>query len=542
MKRLKWGAVALTLALAVSACGGNTGGTGGAAPTPDGPVPVAQDVVVKSDSAQALQRGEVKPGGTLRVGMLAAPESLDPGGVVSLQASLMHLIYDSLFVYDELGNVTPELAESIETTDGGTTWIMKLPTGVKFHDGTDFNSAAVVAHLNRVGREGSLSRSATDVRQIASMETPDDTTVRFVLKSSNMTFPKIFVTAVVLAAGMVPSPTAVEKYGDQFGLHPVGVGPFKVKQFSAGGDVVLERNENYRVPGQPLLDGLTFVVAADTQSRLQAAIAGDLDIGSTQNGRDLAAATDAGLTSLYQPDGTFFNIILNMEKPPFNDPNFRKAVAHGIDNQALVDAVFDGKATPMSGYFPTSNPYYNAEAGYPAYDLEAAKRLVEEYKAKGGNPEFTFVSNPPPEYQRIAQLVQQMLQEAGMTVHIRIIDQPTTITEALSGNYQAQLRFTEVRAEVDMNMRTLYYGTSRGNVGRGNDPRMDQILDELTTPEGQERKEELYAEMQTVMANWVPHIPLVAHRNGWYVGKNVAAFPGNRPGIGNPDWRLVAHS
>lgn len=538
MKRVTWGAVALTLALVLTACGGGRGAPG-EGPS-EGPVPVAKDVVVKSDGAQSLERGVARPGGTLRVGMLAAPESLDPGGVVSLQASLMHLIYDSLFVYDELGNVKPELAQSIETTDGGTTWIMKLPAGVKFHDGTDFNSAAVVAHLNRVGREGSLSRSATDVRQIASMETPDDTTVTFTLTKSNMTFPKIFVTAVVLAAGMVPSPTAVAQYGDRFGLHPVGVGPFKVKQFSPGGDVVLERNENYRIKGQPLLDGLTFVVAADTQSRLQAAIAGDLDIGSTQNGRDLAQATGGGLTSLYQPDGTFFNILLNLEKPPFNDPGFRKAVAHGIDNQALVDAVFDGKATPMNGYFPPSNPYYKG-AGYPAYDVAEAKRLVEEYKARGGNPEFTFVSNPPPEYQRLAQLIQQMLQETGMTVHIRTIDQPTTITEALSGNYQVQLRFTEVRAEVDMNMRTLYYSTSRGNVGRGNDPRMDAILDELTTPEGQERRAELYAEMQTVMAEWVPHIPLVAHRNGWYVGKNVAVFPGNRPGIGNPDWRLVGH-
>ncbi len=542
MKRLKLGVVGVALALALSACGGG-GGTpsGQSSQEQDNSIPVGENVIVNSDGSQTLQRGEAKPGGVLRVGLTAAAESLDPAGAVSVQTLIMRQIYDSLFVYDEKGNVQPELAESMETTDDGTTWIMKLPSGVKFHDGTDFNSQAVVAHVTRVGAEGSLARSAGDVRQIDRMETPDATTVQFTLKKANMTFPKIFVNAAVLSAGMIPSPTAVEKYGKEYGLNPVGVGQFKVKQFSAGGDVILERNPDYRIKGQPLLDGIHFVVAADTQSRLQAVIAGDLDAGSTQNGRDLAAATDGGLTSLYQLDGTFYNFLMNLEKAPFDNPTFRKAVAHAIDRQALVDIVFDGKATAMDGFFPPSNPYH-IDSGFPQFDPEAAKRLVEEFKASGGNPQFTLTVVATPDYQRMAQLIQQMLQDAGITVELRMVDQPTSVTEGLSGNFQAQIRFIEVRAEVDQNMRTQFYSTSRGNNGRKGDPKVDEILDKLQTKEGQDNKEQLYSELQTAMGEWTPQVPLVAHRNGWYVGKNVAVFPGNRPGSGGPEWKHVAHS
>lgn len=130
MKRLKLGVVGVALALALSACGGG-GGTpsGQSSQEQDNSIPVGENVIVNSDGSQTLQRGEAKPGGVLRVGLTAAAESLDPAGAVSVQTLIMRQIYDSLFVYDEKGNVQPELAESMETTDDGTTWIMKLPSG-----------------------------------------------------------------------------------------------------------------------------------------------------------------------------------------------------------------------------------------------------------------------------------------------------------------------------------------------------------------------------------------------------------------------------
>jgi peptide/nickel transport system substrate-binding protein len=522
------------VAFLLAGCG--AANTAGPAAPSAGTLP--SGVTVTASGAQALSLGEPKSGGSLTVGMIAPVESLDPTSSVSSARSAMNAIFDVLFVYDEKGNVIPELAKSIETGDKGATWTLKLPTGVKFTDGTDFNADAVVKHLKNLAAEGSMSRSAGDVRQIEKMVAVDDATVKFTLKAPNMVFPKIFVWGQPGGPSMIPSPTAVEKLGKDFGAHPVGVGPFKVKSFKAGGDIVLERNPDYRIKGQPYLDELKFVTATDTQTRLAAAVAGDIDLASTQSGVDLAQATEGGLTSLYQPDGTFYDVLFNLTKAPFDDVRFRQAVIQAIDNNGLNQAAFEGKQTPMTGIFPSSNPFY-AETAWPAFDPEAAKKLVAEYVADGGKAEFAMTTTSPPEFQKQAQVMQQMLQDVGITVTLNVSDQPTMVTEALSGNYQSQLRFAEVREEIDQQLRQFFHSTSTGNNGKAGDPEVDALLDELRTPEGQERKAEIYAELQNRFAEWLPIAPLVAHKNGWYVGKDVGGFPGARVGLPDPDWRLL---
>ena len=526
------GAAALSLLLAGCASASPTG----AAPSAGAVLPAG--VTTTASGAQTLGLGEPKAGGTLTVGLTAPIESLDPTTSVASGRTVMGAIYDNLFVYDAKGNVVPELAKSIETSDDGATWTLKLPAGVKFTDGTDFNADAVVKHLKNLAAEGSMSRSAGDVRQIAKMEATDDATVEFTLKAPNMLFPKVFVWGLPGGPSMIPSPTAVEKLGKDFGAKPVGVGPFKVKSFKPGGDVVLERNPDYRIKGQPYLDELRFVTATDTQTRLAAAAAGDIDLAPTQSGVDLAQAVEGGLTSLYQPDGTYYDLLFNMTKAPFDDVRFRQAVIQAIDLDGLNQAVFEGKQTPMAGIFPATNPFYTKTA-WPGYDPEAAKKLVAEYVVDGGRAEFTLTTTSPPEFQKQAQVMQQMLKDAGIEMTLNVSDQPTMVTEALSGNYQAQHRFAEVREEIDQQLRNSYYSTSTGNNGKAGDPQVDALLDELRTEAGQARKAEIYGQLQNRFAEWLPIAPLIAHKNGWYVGKDVGGFPGARVGIPDPDWRLV---
>ncbi|MDO5500269.1 MAG: ABC transporter substrate-binding protein [Propionibacteriaceae bacterium] len=525
-------------ALGLAGCGG--GGAGGETESPTGRdyrPPVADGVEVRDDGAQTLERNPPVEGGSLSIGTMTAAESLDPAGVVSGQASIMRAIYDPLFLFDDDGNVVPELAESIETTDGGTTWVMKLPTGVKFSDGTDFNAEAVVHSLERVAAPESLARSANDIRSIESMTADDPETVTFVLPEPNAGFPKVLVPSGVLSAGMITSPAAVEREGAQFGIRPVGTGPFMVTQFTPGGDIVMQKNPNYRIAGTPHLDELRFVPATDGNARLSAVVAGTLDLGQTQSGTDLKSATDQGLVSLYQPDGTYYNVLFNLRNEPFSDPRFRRAVAQAIDTEALNDAVFDGLNTPMNGMFPPSNPHYLEDSGWPAYNLEEATATVETLKGEGLPVAMTITTTAQPEIQQQAQIVQQMLNDAGFEVQLRTADQPTMVTEALSGNFDVQIRFVEVRAEVDQALRTLYHSDSRGNSGGAGDPDIDRLLDELTTTEGQDRREEIYQELQQQFAEWIPIIPLNAHRQGWYIGNNVGNFPGSRPGFADPDWK-----
>jgi len=517
--------------LLLAGCGSpsTTGASAGALP---------EGVTTTASGAQALSLGEPQAGGTLTVGLFAPVESLDPGTSSASGGYVQRAIFDVLFVYDEKGNVVPELAKSIKTSDKGTTWTMKLPTGVKFTDGTDFNADAVVKHLENLAAEGSMSRSAGDVRQIKKMVAVDEATVKFTLAAPNMSFPKVFVWGLPGGPSMVPSPTAVKKLGKDFGAKPVGVGPFMVESFKPGGDIVLKKNPAYRLKGKPYLDGLKFIPATDTQTRVSAAIAGDLDMGSSQSATDLAAAAEGGLTPLYQPDGSYYNLLFNLSKAPFDDVRFRQAVIQAIDLDGLNQAVFQGRHNVMRGMFPSSNPFY-VQSSWPGFDPEAARKLVAEYVADGGTAGFTLTTTSPPEFQKQAAILQQMLSDAGITMTLNTSDQPTMVTEALSGNYQAQHRYTEVREEVDQQLRSTYHSTSKGNNSKGSDPEVDKLLDRARQASSENERREIYTGLQDRFAEWLPIAPLIAHKNGWYVGKNVGGFPGARVGVIEPDWRLV---
>lgn len=527
--------------LLLAACGGAAPEEGA---TPNGgngtqtTASLAPGVEQDDLGAQSLSRGTPVAGGSLSIGMLAPVESLDPLISVASGGLVMRAVYDSLFVYNDKGEVIPDLAESLETTDEGTNWVMKLPTGVKFTDGTDFNADAVVTHLENIAMEGSVSRSAADVRQIDTMTATAPDTVEFVLKNPNMLFPKIFALGVSSGPSMIPSPTAVKELGEKFGTAPVGVGPFMVTAFQPGGNITLERNPDYRTDGQPMLDELVFVSATDSQSRLSAVIADDIDMAPTQSGTDLLEAENNGLVSLHQPDSTYYDLLFNLTKEPFDDVRFRQAVIQAIDLEGLNQATFDGTHTTMDGIFPKTNPFY-ADTDWPEYDPEAAKGLVEEYVADGGQASFSLTTTSPPEFQKQAAVMQQMLGDAGIEMSINVSDQPTMVTEALSGNYQAQHRFTEVREEVDQNLRNLYHSNSTGNNGKAGDPEVDRILDEIQTAAGQANRDELYTELQQALTDWLPIAPLLAHKNGWYVGEDVGGFPGARVGTYDPDWRLL---
>ena len=197
---------------------------------------------------------------------------LNSGGLPVARA-----VFDALFVYDKDGASVPELAKSLESTDKGKTWTLKLPADVKFSDGTAFDSEAVKKHVERLASEKSQSRSAGDARNVAKMETPDATTLVLTLKNPTMRFPKFFTYGITGIGALVPSPTAVEKYGAGFGQKIMGAGPFTLESFQSGGEIKLKKNPNYRIAGKPHLDGLTYVTATDTQSRLSGTIAGDLD-------------------------------------------------------------------------------------------------------------------------------------------------------------------------------------------------------------------------------------------------------------------------
>jgi ABC-type transport system substrate-binding protein len=337
---------------------------------------------------------------------------------------------------------------------------------------------------------------------------------------------------------MVPSPTAVKKHGDAYALNPVGVGPFKVESFKPGGDIVLKANPDYRVKGEPYLDEMVFVTATDTQARLAALQAGNLDIAMTQAASDFAKAEAAGLKVLRQPTYTYYNLLFNLQKAPLDDVRFRKAVIMAIDLEGLSKAVFEGLQPPARGILPNAHPMWK-DTGWPTFNPEEAKKLVEEYTKETGNKaEFQMTTTSPPEFQRQAAVIQQMLADVGIKVNIDVGDQPTMVSQAHSGNYQVQHRYVGFNADFVRALELNHHSESAANAGRAGLPAIDALLAKGKKI-GPEERPALAEELQAELTKWLPTAPLIEHTGAYIVGPKVGGFPGQSSGSTVFDARKV---
>ena len=240
------------------------------------------------------------------------------------------------------GVIEAVLATGWEIASDGKSIKITLRKGVRFHDGTDFNAAAVKFNLDNM-------IAAKKVPEWQSVDIIDDYTVQ--LNITGLT--NGILTTLGTSYTQMISPTAVEKNGLEWARwHPVGTGPFKFVEYDRDVKLVYERNENYWQPGKPYLDGIEYHVIADETVRKIAFEMGDVHTlrGSGMNAQELKNlgypyTVRAGGTYLLIPDST------NPESP-FADRNVRLAVEYAIDREALADALGYGFMRPAYQVYP----------------------------------------------------------------------------------------------------------------------------------------------------------------------------------------------
>lgn len=424
--------VVLCTALLAAACGDDS----------DEPTASGDDSTTGAPS-QPADGGEPQRGGIVAMGMFAQSAGLDPviqsgtgvAGGIELAA-----LYDTLMRYNpETAEFEPRIAESLEPNGDFTQWTLRLRSGVRFSDGTPFDSSAVVTNLQRHIEK--RSRTANLVTPIVDYQTPDDLTVVFTLQFPWSGFPY----ALASAPGMIVNPKAIETLGDDLATNPVGAGagPFVFESFRPGEAVVLKRNPDYW-GGEVYLDGIRFVHITGGPATYEALSTGDLDAAFLRDAATIARAKrdgvdgyeavySAGETMLMnngvkvtcqggQPapacDGQADGVQV-ATSPPLSDVRLRRAVAAAIDLDVVNERVYGGHAKASSDLIWRDSIWYSGIEG-PQYDLDEAKRLVEEVKAEGEWDGTIRVSchNGNPEW---GTAVATLLQIAGFTP--QVIDQ-----------------------------------------------------------------------------------------------------------------------
>jgi peptide/nickel transport system substrate-binding protein len=312
--------------------------------------------------------------------------TLDTGYAFSEgEIDLMYHIYEGLvrFKNDDL-DVEPWLAKDWSVSGDGTVWTFNLQEGIKFHDGTDFNADAVVFSYMRLLDENHPFYGLDDVANsyfdyllsavVEDVKAVDEYTVEI---SLNQVFGP-FLTYMGLYSQYIVSPTAVETHGDEYFKNPVGTGPFKFVEWQSDEFIKLSRFEDYW-GSKPDIDAIIWKVVPEDSTRLMELQAGSVHaIKNIQPAQLETIQKDAALELIRVPGSNLFYMAINHAAEPFDDLRVRQAVAHAIDLDSLVEAVYGGLGTRAVNSMPPTIFGYNTAIKPYSYDVAKAKELLAD--------------------------------------------------------------------------------------------------------------------------------------------------------------------
>jgi ABC-type transport system substrate-binding protein len=347
-------------------------------------------------------------------------DTLDPALSRSTPSQIViaHL-FDTLVKWDGPGlkKIEPDLAESWSTSADGKTWTFKIRHGVKFHDGTPVDAAAIKFNLDRVRGTELASPNRSYYAAIEKVEAPSDDVLVIVTRERSPTLLEILAEEW----SSIASPTAIKKNAKGFGRNPVGSGPYQFKSWIPNERTELVRNPSYfGPPGKS--DRLIFRPVPENAARLIEVTTGNADIAANiapeQTG-DLKASDKAVLLEAPSAFQVFFE--LNVTRPPFDDVRVRRAVNMAIDRKAIVDKILMGYGRVPVSPFPEGTQARSTFAPYK-YDPEQARQLLKSV-FPNGYPGSVVMWTPSGRYTKdraVAEAVQGYLNAIGLRTEFKV--------------------------------------------------------------------------------------------------------------------------
>ena len=546
----KYRLTALTIALALFAAACGDDGDGGAATTTAG-----SNAPQASSTSLAPQSG-----GTLTVATYQETMGLDPivstgGGITG--GTEMAAIYDTLTRFNtETNKIEMRTAESVTGNADSTEWTIKIRSGIKFTDGTDYDADAVsfgiLRHVSglipgippceelRACPRNAISSAGYMGGNLKAVQVVDKLTVKVTMSQPFPTFP----AAIAGSSGMIPSPTAMKAAcpADKaktprecsFNLKPVGAGPFVIDQFSPKESITMKKNPSYW-NGPVYLDGLKFVnfndsggdktyealklgtvnvavlrawpavrsAEADKMTTSTTLLAGGVSI-ILNNGVSVTCAGGQPALCAGKPDGAYTAPV------PTARLKVRQAYAAALDPVQIDARVYEGKGKPGTELVDKSASFYPAVPGH-TYDLNKAKQLVQEAKTEGWDGKVRWVCSNNPYGQSITQAVQAMLQLAGFTVETKLVD---NVSVDVITNRDYDSACWGLSAHTDdlgfWNLFNNFSSTSGSNRAGYKSPAMDAGLNQVRAASSDEQKKAGYKAMSEAYIKDIPMISVDA--------------------------------
>ncbi len=467
---------------------------------------ILMTVVLAACSGGSSQTNTSKYGGNMSVGLDADVVTLDP-----LQSSLisdrqiMLNIYDTLVKINAQNVVVPDLALSW-SYPSSTRLVFTLRTNVTFQDGTPFNANAVAFNINRI-LSNPFSPRYNEISRVQSVQVIDSSHIQFNLKQP---FSPLLAT-LTDRAGMMLSPTAVQKLGTNLGNAPTnaGSGPFLFGEWVKGDHLIIKRNPHYwmkDVQGNalPYLQSVRYRFISDGNARLSNLETGNVQVASGLNPRDVPAGpASANLVYKMAPGLDFEGLVLNTKAPPLDNVHVRRAIAWGINRQEIVKDYFKGLSSVAQGPIPNISWAYNRSFAPYTYNIKAARSEL----AQGGVPAgISLTLLIPSDASLEAQFIQAELQPAGILLNIKQETLAARLSDLETHNFQAALYLWSGRPDPDGNMYSWFHSGGNFNYMQYANPQVDTLLDAARTSNDHIQRTQEYQKAEQLIAQDAPYV------------------------------------
>lgn len=512
-------AAGVALSILAIGCGGSSSSGSGGGGT------ASSDITVKP-------AGTPTPGGMVKFGVEGESDGFNPS--TNRWAVSGHMVgsavFDPLAAYDENGKVQPYLAKAFVPSADYKTWTIELRPNVNFSDGTPVDGAAVAKCLNAMRKDALVGIALAN---IASVSATGPLTVTVAMTDPDASLPAGLTTQV----GYVVAPAQLDAPQPANTRSPIGSGPFIQKEWVPDNSWTGTKNTNYwrsdaKGNKLPYLDSVEFRPITDPQSRVNALLAGDVNMLHTTDFPAMAklrteAQSGAMQVVFDQTETEEGFLILNTSKAPLDDVRVREGLKLCTDPAAIL-LVNDTPADRLAdSQFTKDSPWY-FDSGFTTNDPAAGKALIDKVKAEKGPISISLGTTPVPANVNTITLVKQQWEACGVSVTPTTTEQSKFILDMATGNYQANLtrQFSGTDPAVDYVWWTGKNATGplALNFSRLNDPELNAALDKGRASPDLAVRQEAYATVQKRQTALVPYIWL-AHTQ-WALGaaKNIRNF------------------
>lgn len=497
MKKRSLFSLVLVAGLALAGCGGGQSSTGG--------------------GSAASGKGNV-----LTVAQNADAVTLDPHKTNDhSSANVTEQIYNTLVDLTPDIKIKPSLAESWKQVND-TTWEFKLRKGVKFHNGEELKASDVKFTFDRLLDKKTAAPGAFVLNPVKETKVVDDYTVQII---TNQPFAPILYNLTHVATSIL-NEKAVKEGGDNYGLHPVGTGPFKFVKWDKNSQIELAKNNDY-FEGPAKLDKIVYRIIPESATALAEIRTGGVDmvmelppeqVKQLESGQDVKVDKAPGFAVKY--------LSFDTREKPFNDPRVRQAINYAINKDEVVKGAYSGLATVANG--PLSPAVNGAKKDLPGYgnDLEKAKQLLAEAGYPNGFESTLYLSNADLD-KKIATITQAQLGKIGIKLNQQVMEWGAFLDKTGKGVPMFILSWITVTGDADNGMYALFHSKNFGGPGNRSfykNEEVDKLLDAGQSETNPEKRQQDYFKAQELIVKDAPWAFLTVGQNVVGLNKRVQGF------------------